>query len=183
MFTAGDAGKLVAMTRLFVAIAPPAEIVARLVALPRPPVAGLNWARPEQLVAKLRPLGHVPTELVAPLVEALDAGLDGAPAVRCRLGPTTRRPRGNWGVVVSVAGLDELATAVFEATEPVVPVTHPQPFEGMLVLARGRTPAELAGDPVNEAWTAREVRLVADRSSPRGPRLEPLAGFALRREP
>lgn len=167
------------MTRLFVAITPPSEILARVVALPRPPVAGLNWAHPEQLLVKLRPLGHVPTDLVADLVDTLDQALDGAPATRCRLGPATRRPRGNWGVVLPVAGVDELAAAVFEATEPIVPVTHPQPFEGMLVLARGRTPPELAGDPVDDAWTAGEVQLVADRSSPRGPRLERLAGFAL----
>jgi hypothetical protein len=44
-----------------------------------------------------------------------------------------------------VSGLDELSAAVFEATAGIVPVTHPQPFSGELVLAGGHVPAELAG--------------------------------------
>ena len=80
---------------------------------------------------------------------------------------------------VPVSGLDDLAAVVFEATQELVPVTHPQPFQADLVLARGRVPQELAGRPVAGSWTARSVALVADRSSPRGPRLEDLASFPL----
>jgi 2'-5' RNA ligase len=166
------------VTRLAVAVRPPARVLAALDRLPRPPVPRVTWARPEQLVVKLRPLGHVAADLVDPLVEALGAALDGAPAARCRLGPVTHRTDGQW-LAAPVAGLDELAAAVFEATEPVVPVTHPRPFAGELVLARGRVPAELAGGPVDGGWTAEAVVLVADRSSPRGPRLDDLAAFAL----
>jgi hypothetical protein len=68
---------------------------------------------------------------------------------------------------------------VFEATEELVPVTHPQPFQADVVLARGRVPKELAGRPVSAWWTARSVSLVADRSSPAVVRFEDLAVIPL----
>jgi 2'-5' RNA ligase len=164
--------------RLFVAIRPPADVVEVLAAVRREPVAGVTWAVPEQWVVKLRPLGHVPGHLVAPLVAALADELDGVPPVRCTLGPATRRLGGQW-LGAPVSGLDDLAALVFDATVGLVPVTHPQPFQADVVLARGRVPAALAGEPVAASWTAREVALVADRSSPRRPLLEDLAAFPL----
>jgi 2'-5' RNA ligase len=166
------------MARLFVAVRPAPEVVAWLSALERPAVPGVRWSTPEQWLVKLRPLGHVADRVVGPLCQALEAELDGAPAVTCRLGPATRRLGGQW-LGVPVSGLDDLAAVVFEATQELVPVTHPQPFQADLVLARGRVPRELAGRPVAGSWTARSVALVADRSSPRGPRLEDLASFPL----
>ncbi len=68
---------------------------------------------------------------------------------------------------------------MFDATVGLVLVTHPQPFQSDVVLARGRVPAGLAGDPVAAEWTARAVALVADRSSPRRPFLDDVAGFDL----
>mgnify|MGYP003287580346 CR=1 FL=1 len=169
------------MPRLFVAVRPGPEVVALLSALDRPALPGVRWSTPEQWLVKLRPLGHVRDRVVAPLCDALAAELDGAPAVACRLGPATRRLGGQW-LGVPVQGLDDLAAVVFEATEELVPVTHPQPYQADLVLARGRVPRELAGRPVVGSWTARSVSLVADRSSPRGARLEDLAGFPLEGE-
>jgi 2'-5' RNA ligase len=162
------------MVRLSVAIWPPPEVLALLSALERPALAGVRWSTPEQWLVKLRPLGQVDERVVAPLGAALAAELDGAPAVTCRLGPATRRLGGQW-LGVPVRGLEELAEAVFAATERLVPVTHPQPFQADVVLARGRVPAELAGRPVTGSWTARSLALVADRSSPRAPRFEDLA--------
>jgi 2'-5' RNA ligase len=166
------------MTRLFVAVRPTPEVMARLSALDRPALPGVRWSVPEQWLVKLRPLGHVPDRVVAPLCDALAAELDGAPAVACRLGPATRRLGGEC-LGAPVHGLDDLAAVVFEATERLVPVTHPQPYQADLVLARGRVPRELAGRPVTGSWTARSVSLVADRSSPRGARFEDLASFPL----
>jgi hypothetical protein len=77
-------------------------------------------------------------------------------------------------VVATLSALDELAAVVFEVTEDLVPVTHPQPFGADIVLARGRVPARLAGRPVAARWAARELALVADRSSPHGPRFDDL---------
>jgi 2'-5' RNA ligase len=166
------------MARLFVAVRPTPEVVALLSALERPAIQGVRWSTPEQWLVKLRPLGPVADRVVGPLGDVLEAELDGAPAVTCRLGPATRRLGGQW-LGAPVHGLDELAAVVFEATQELVPVTHPQPFQADLVLARGRVPRELAGRPVAGSWTARSVALVADRSSPRGPRFEDLASFPL----
>jgi 2'-5' RNA ligase len=156
--------------RLFVAIRPPAGIVEVLEALPREPVRGVTWSVPEQWVVKLRPLGHVPEHLVDPLVTALADELTGVPPVHCTLGPATRRLGGQW-LGAPVSGLDDLAAVVFDATVGLVPVTHPQPFQADVVLARGRVPAALAGEPVEA--------LVADRSSPRRPLLDDVGSFPL----
>jgi 2'-5' RNA ligase len=164
--------------RLFVATRPPADVVEVLGELRREPVAGVTWSVPEQWVVKLRPLGHVPEHLVDPLVTALSDELTGVPPVRCTLGPATRRLGGQW-LGAPVSGLDDVAALVFDATVGLVPVTHPQPFRADVVLARGRVPAALAGEPVAAGWTAHEVALVADRSSPRRPLLDDVATFGL----
>jgi len=166
------------MTRLFVAVWPPPEVVAVLSALERPMVPGVHWSVPEQWMVKVRPLGHVDDRLVPPLLDVLEAELDGAPAVECVLGPATRWLGGQW-LAAPVAGLDDLAAVVFEATEELVPVTHPQPFQAEVVLARGRVPRQLAGRPVSASWTARAVSLVADRSSPQAARYEDLGTIPL----
>jgi 2'-5' RNA ligase len=166
------------MARPFVAVRPPPEVAARLSALDRPALPGVRWSVPEQWLVKLRPLGHVDGRVVPALRDALGAELDGAPATACRLGPATRRLGGQW-LGVPVDGLDDLAAVVFEATEELVPVTHPQPFQADLVLARGRVPRELAGRPVAGSWTARSVSRLADRSAPGRVRFEELASFPL----
>lgn len=157
------------------AVWPPPEIVEVLQALHRPP--GIQWSVPGQWLVKVRPLGTVPERLVPGLVDALAEELDGAPATRCVLGPRTRSIGGWLGVPVS--GLDDLAAAVFAATAPIVPVTHPQPFQADVVIARGRVPSGSAGEAISGEWTADHVALVADRSAPGRPRFEDLARFEL----
>jgi 2'-5' RNA ligase len=164
--------------RLFVAVWPPPEVLEVLERLDRPALPGVRWSAPEQWMVKVRPLGYVDQAVAAPLAGALEQELDGAPAVECELGPATRRLGGQW-LGAPVAGLDDLAAVVFAATEPLVPITHPQPFEADVVLARGRVPAGLAGIPVSASWTADAVALVADRSSPRGVRYDDLAVIRL----
>jgi hypothetical protein len=122
----------------------------------------VRWSVQEQWMVKLRPLGYVADQVVPRLREALEAELDGAPPVECVLGPATRRLGGQW-LGAPVAGLDDLGAAVFAATEGLVPVTHPQPLQAEVVLARGQVPKELAGRAVSAAWTATAVSLVADR--------------------
>jgi hypothetical protein len=96
--------------------------------------------------------------------------LDGAPAVECMLGPRTRRLGGQWLGVPSPAWTT-WPPAVFAATEPLVPVTRPQPFQADVVLAHGQVPKGWPG-PASARWTARVRWLVADRSSPRVARYE-----------
>jgi len=131
------------MARLSVATWPPPGVMAVLSELDRPPVPGVHWSRPEQWMVKVRP-------------------------VECLLGPATRRIGGQW-LGAPVAGLEDLAAVVFEATERLVPVTHPQPFQADIVLARGKVHKEVAGRPLSASWTARSLSLVADRSSPQAP--------------
>jgi 2'-5' RNA ligase len=156
--------------RLFVAVWPPPAVVGVLSELERPEAPGLRWSVPEQWMVKLRPLGHVDRRVVAPLLEVLAAELDGAPAVCCVLGPAARRRYSGQWLAVPVAGLDDLASVVFEATERLVPVTHPQPFQAELALARGRVPKQ---------WTAcpspRAGRPARCRWSPTAPRPVPPA--------
>ncbi|KJK44206.1 hypothetical protein UK23_30190 [Lentzea aerocolonigenes] len=161
--------------RLSVAIWPPASIVEVLGALDRAP--GVQWSVPAQWLVKVRPLGTVSERVVPDLIEALTFELDGAPAARCVLGPRTRALGGWLGVPVS--GLDDLAAVVFDATAPIVPVTHPQPFHAYVWIARGRARAAEAGAAISGEWVADRVALVADRSSPGRPRFEDLAGFEL----
>jgi hypothetical protein len=166
------------VTRLSVAVRPSQAVLDRIAALPRVPYPGLHWSEPERWIVKLRPLGHVPEHLVGPLGDALGAALDGAPAPECVLGPATVRPSGQW-LYAPVAGLDELSDEVFAATEHLVPATHPQPFRGFLVLATGRVPAEVAGEPIDGTWRPDVVALVADRSAPGRPRLVDLVTLPL----
>jgi len=166
------------MVRLFVAMWPPPEVVAVLSALDRPSVPRVRWSTPEQWKITVRPLGYVDDRVVPPLIDVLREQLSGAPAVQCVLGPATRRLAGQW-LGAPVSGLEELAEVVFEATEELVPVTHPQPFQADVVLARGRVPRELAGSPVSASWMARSVSLIADRSSPLAAGYEDLAVFPL----
>jgi len=166
------------VTRLSVAVRPSQAVLDRIAALPRAPHPGLHWSEPERWIVKLRPLGHVPEHLIGPLGDALGAALDGAPAPECVLGPATARPSGQW-LYAPVVGLDELSDEVFAATEHLVPVTHPQPFRGFLVLATGRVPAEVAGAPIDGTWRPDVVALVADRSAPGRPRLVDLVTLPL----
>lgn len=167
-----------AVTRLSIAVWPPPRIIAVLSALDRPVVEGVRWSTPEQWLVKVRPLGSVDERLVPALVGVLEAELDGAPAVRCVLGPVTRRLGSQW-LGAPVGGLEELAAVVFEATAGVVPVTHPQPFQADVVLARGRVQKGLVGQPILGTWKAHSISLVADRSSPMAPHLEDLATIRL----
>jgi hypothetical protein len=166
------------VTRLSIAVRPTDAVISVVRALPRPPLPGVHWTTPERWIVKVRPLGHVAVHLVDPLLEALRVELDGAPAVECRLGPATARPGGQW-LCVPVHGLEEIGAAVFAATSPVVPVTHPQSFHSELMLATGRVPRELAGTPVVAAWRADRLVLVADRSSPGRPNLVDVADVPL----
>jgi hypothetical protein len=165
--------------RLFFAVRPPAAVVAAVAAVPRPPVERVEWSAPERWIVKLRPLGHVPDEVRGPLVEAVEAELDGAGPVEVHLGPVTRR-YSNQQLSAPVCDLRPIAEAIFDATAPIVPVTHPQPIHTDLVLASGRIPAHLLDLPVSASWTVDEVLLIADRSSPRGARLEDVAAIGLR---
>ena len=166
--------------RLFVAVWLPAEAVATVAALDRPPAPALRWTGPGQWHVTLSFLGAVADEAVGEVASGL-ARLE-AEATRAVLGPATRR-LGRSLLMVPVAGLDAVAAAV-AAVVPAGPEAG-RPFAGHLTLARakrgGPVPGSLAGTPLSAAWAVTEVALVRSHLSTAGARYEtvataPLAG-------
>jgi hypothetical protein len=110
------------------------------------------------------------------LVDVLTFELDGMPKPKASL--TTPR-HGEW-LRVEVAGLDELRDVVFEATVPVVPITHPKslPWAPQLPLNRGRSPKELV-HPLSATWTVGEVVLARGTRTKAGHGYETLEAIPL----
>lgn len=145
------------MSRLFVAVHPPPEVVAALEALPRPDEPGVRWVPPGQWHVTLRFLGDAdPGAAIEALV---GAPLPGAVA---EVGPRVGR-LGRSAVVIPVAGLDRLADAVIAATGALGDAPDPRGFTGHLTLARlrHRGACRLAGAAVALSFAVREVSLVS----------------------
>lgn len=143
------------MPQLFVGVWPAPKAMTALHDYPRPDGA-TQWSAPAQWLVNVRPLGNVADATVATLVDALAFELDGMPKPKA----TLRTPlHGEW-LRSPVTGLDELRDVVFEATTPIVPITHPKsvPWPVTLVLSRGRAPKELVV-PLEVSWTVAEVVL------------------------
>ncbi len=169
------------MPRLFVAVVPPDDVLAAVAALPRPEVAGLRWTQPEQWHVTVRFLGRV--EEVGPVLDAL--GAVRVPAPVAVAGPEVGR-FGQRVLHVPVAGLDEVAGAVVEATATLGEPPEDRPFAGHLTLARVRKGARvdlrrMCGEPISGEWTAGEVCLFESRLSSAGAGYEVVARFPLPR--
>ena len=161
--------------QLFVGVWPPSKVQAALADYRRPKVADLRWSTPGQWLVKIRALGHVPDGVVPQLLEALRFELDGAPKVKVHFGPVTRK---GW-LHVPVVGLDDLGAVVFDVTEPLVPVTHPQPFLAELTLARGPKVPPDAVQPLSASWTVDRVSLAKGTKTKDGPGYEDVEVFRL----
>jgi RNA 2',3'-cyclic 3'-phosphodiesterase len=163
--------------RTFVAAWPDEPTHRLLAALELGREKNLRLVGPTRWHVTLRFLGEVTEEQVAPLGEALVAGVAALPGpMECRLGPATA-----WFSRVRVLqlpahGLDDVAAAVHRATERVVaaPAGDTPPFNGHLTLARvkGRLGAqaqrELEGIPFASSFDVAHVDLVASAPSPQG---------------
>lgn len=173
------------MSRLFVAVWPPDDLVRWLRSMDRPERPGLRWTTEDQWHVTVRFLGDVPDESVGAVAGGLGemVGRLGPVPVRALAGP---RPRGLGGRVwvLPVAGLDGLAAAVVTATSGVVPMEEPpRPFRGHLTLARTRRPGSLSGLPapaVESRWDVRELTLVRSELRPTGARYEVVERWPLR---
>lgn len=155
--------------RLFVAVWPPADVVASLAALPRPDVAGLRWTSPEQWHVTLRFLGEAGAEEAVAAFRAIEAPGE----VTAELGPVTGR-FGRRVLHVPVGGLGQLAAATVAATAGVGEPPPDRPFAGHLTLARARDRRgvdlrPLSGVPVGGRWPVEELTLVASRLGGRSP--------------
>ena len=162
------------MPKLFVGAWLPTKVQQAVAGYPRRDVVDVRWSTPSQWLVSIRPLGDVLTGVVPDLVDALRFELDGAPKAKVRFGQVYRE---GW-LMVQVDGLAELTSVVFEATEPVVPVTHRQDWHAHVVLARGRVPKELA-QPLAASWIVSSVVLAKATRSKDGPGYEDIETFPL----
>ena len=141
------------MAQLFVGVWPSASALRALREYPKP---GDGWVDEGQWLVNVRPLGRVTDAVAGELLDALRFELDGMPPPRASFGPV----RSAGWLRVLVEGLDELRDVVFEATVPIIPVTHPKsmPWAPQLPLRRDRSPKELV-HPLSATWTVGEVVL------------------------
>ena len=120
------------MPRLFVAVWPPGDAIAGLVALPRPPLPGVRWTAPDRLHVTLRFFGDTDEDGI---VDAL-AG-ERFPRADVRMGPGVER-LGRGVLVVPARGLEDLASAVASATGHLGQPPPGRPFAGHVTVARYR---------------------------------------------
>jgi 2'-5' RNA ligase len=157
------------VTRLFVAVWPPDDVVDALHALPRPDVPDVRWSTPDQWHVTLRFLGTADVEAT----RAALADVDHAP-VDIEVGPATKR-LGDGVLMVPVRGVDSLAHAL--------PFPMDRPFTGHLTVARSRRrrpiPRTLEGTPFAASWTATSFALVRSQTKPTGAVYDDVATFPL----
>lgn len=159
------------MERLFVAAVPDGPTGEMLKGLPQPDERGVRWVPSEHWHVTLRFLGTCSADDVT-------ARLDGAalPRSQARLGPAVE-----WlgpQLVVPVAGVDELAASVHDATQGIGEPPRPR-FRGHLTIARTRRNATstVLGHPVTGSFTVTEVALVQSELTPDGPRYTTVATY------
>jgi 2'-5' RNA ligase len=169
------------MARLFVAVWPPDDVVAQLMALGRKDRRGVHFVHPERWHVTLRFLGECdPGATTA----ALDAAV--LPPAHARLGPAVD-VLAERVLIVPVAGVDELAAAVAAATAELGEPPRRR-FTGHLSLARidrrsrGRLP-DTVGAMVSASFDVDEVALVQSRRDHRGGRYETLASWPVAAAP
>jgi RNA 2',3'-cyclic 3'-phosphodiesterase len=151
--------------RLFVAATLPDEVLDALEALPRADEAGVRWTRREHWHVTLRFFGEAGLDEATAALQRLVA----AP-VEATMGPAVSR-LGRNVICVPVAGLDDVAAAVTEATAGVGEPPDPRPFNGHVTLARlrKRGSCRLAGEPFRARFPVDEVHLVRSRLTDSGP--------------
>lgn len=158
------------IARLFVAVWPPEPVVEALTALHRKDERGVRFVAPEQWHVTLRFLGPADPDEVA---EALDRTR--LPAARAHLGPAVD-VLAERALVVPVAGLDELAMAVTEATRWIGEPPRKR-FVGHLTVARLKRHAHAPralGALVRADFDIDEIALVESRLHPDGARYDTL---------
>jgi 2'-5' RNA ligase len=134
----------------------------------------VRWVPPDQWHVTLRFLGEADEEAAATAVRAVRS----APATAVA-GPRVSR-LGRSVVCLPVAGLDELAAAVAEATADVGDPPDRR-YSGHLTLARlqRRAACRVTDTPFRATFTIDRIVLVRSTLAPDGARHEPLVEVAL----
>lgn len=174
--------------RLFVAVTPPEAVLDEMSSLveqlrePGQSQAGVRWTGRTQWHVTLRFLGEV--EDPAPVVAALEGmGSIGLAPLEARLGPAVGL-LGRSVICVPVTGLDQLATAVTEATADLGRPPEDRPFYGHLTLARlprrkRPDPAAWVGHPLAATWPVTEIEVIRSHPGSGGSRYETLSALRL----
>jgi RNA 2',3'-cyclic 3'-phosphodiesterase len=164
------------VARLFIAVWPPDEVVARLTALPRKDQRGVRFVAPENWHVTLRFLGEADPGAVLEALSGASFAL--ATAV---VGPAVD-VLGERALVLPVGGLDDVAATVVGRTKGIGELPPRRRFAGHLTVARlkrhARMPPAL-GVPFSTAFDVEEVALVESRLDPRGARYETLHTWPL----
>lgn len=159
------------MNRLFVAVRPPSEVVARLDQMAVRSIDGVRPVPAAQMHVTLRFLGDVdPAEVIGAL-----AGFEPPPAV-VRLGPRLTR-LGRDALVVPASGLDGVANEVADRTRRLGERGGDRPFRGHLTVARlrRRTPPPRRWEEVDLTFPLAGVELISSTLTPTGAVHETLA--------
>lgn len=161
--------------RLFVAVWPPAPVVAVIRDLPRREVTGVRWTGREQWHVTLRFLGTVD---MAAAVSALDR-LRGSPGAVAELG-TDVMHLGREVLALPVDGLGGLATAVDAAFDGLGRPREQRLFRGHVTICRGAVGVGLVvglAEPMS--WPVESVSLVRSHLGRGGARYETVASAEL----
>jgi len=165
------------VTRLFVAVWPPAGVLDALGDIERPKDQGVKWVPRQNLHLTLRFLGDADADAVVARLSGIEL-----PAATVTLGPAfdllTER-----SLLVPAAGLDELAEVVRRALHGLGTEPERRRFLGHLTvarLARGARPARSAGRRFDATFEVTEIALVASTLQPTGAEYETIATWPTR---
>jgi 2'-5' RNA ligase len=146
------------MTRLFVAIWPPDEVLERLADVERPRDQGVRWVPQENLHITLRFLGDAEVDEVVARLDEVDL-----PTATAVVGPAFDL-LGERSLISPVVGVDDLAAVVRDALRGLGTERERKRFRGHITvarLARHARPRRSAGRRFDASFEVTEVALVA----------------------
>ncbi len=165
------------MARLFVAIWPPDDVLARLADVERPKDQGVKWVPQENLHITLRFLGDAEIDEV---IDRLDQVL--LPAATAVIGPAFDL-LGERSLISPVTGVDELAAVVQQALRGLGTERERKRFQGHITvarLARRARPHRSAGRRFDATFDVTEVALVSSTLRDTGAIYETVATWPTR---
>jgi len=164
------------VSRLFIGIYPPVDVVDAIRELPRPEMTGVRWVPEDQWHITLRFLGNADE----PDALAAFERIGHHPAVTAEMGPYVSR-LGRDVVCIPGHGLASLAALVGRETADVGEPPDPRPFAGHLTLARlrGRGTCGVAGERFAASFPVTELALVRSTLSSSGAEHETIATRSL----
>lgn len=168
------------VSRLFLAVVPPDDVITQLRDLPSQPQRGVKWTRSEQWHVTLKFLGLAdPDDAIAALTQ-----VDGRQTI-AEIGPAVTL-LGTRIVMVPVSGLDDLAAVVADPFAEVGEPQAPRDFSGHITLARLKgaplkdpSSVSLLGHEMATSFPVETIALVASELSNSGSTYEVLAELEL----